>query len=178
MCATRDRGHCRRIAEGSAEWHGAKQRRIVCIESDAASHVGGMPGDGLLIVQDQLRSAGSSRSGEGQARRAAGRLVPPGISRVTLERQHRQSSKPGGFERRLLRCKYTAQTGAVLDRQSRENRRKVDWRKSPLGHQRDRARSAQQTADLGCAKAGVDMDGQRAEPGASKDRGQIIGAVR
>jgi hypothetical protein len=44
--------------------------------------------------------------------------------------------------------------------------------------QRDRARSAQQATDLGCTKARVDMDSQRAKPGASKDRGQIVGAVR
>jgi hypothetical protein len=47
-----------------------------------------------------------------------------------------------------------------------------------LGHQHDRARSAQQTAHLGCTKARVDMDSQRAKSGASKNRGQMIGAVR
>ena len=96
MRAARDRGHRCRIAEGTAERHGAKQRRIVCVECDAASHVGGMPSDGLLIVQNQFRSAGGSRSGEGQTRRAAGRPVRPGIGRVTLERQHRQSRKRVG----------------------------------------------------------------------------------
>ena len=70
MCTTRDRGHCCGVTEGSAEWHGAKQHRIFCIEFNAASYVSGMPSDCLLVVQDQFRFAGGSRSGEGQARRA------------------------------------------------------------------------------------------------------------
>ena len=106
MRAARDRGHRCRIAEGTAERYGAKQRRIVCVECDAASHVGGMPCDGFLIVQNQFGSAGSSRSGEGQTRRAADCPVWPGIGQVTLERQHRQSRKRVGLERGL-RCKHT-----------------------------------------------------------------------
>ena len=107
MRAARDCGHCCRIAEGTAEGHGAKQRRVVCVECDAASHVSGMPRDGLLIVQNQFRSACGSRSGEGQTRYAADRRVWPGIGQVALERQHRQSRKRLGIER-CLRCKHTA----------------------------------------------------------------------
>lgn len=54
MGAARDCGHCCRIAEGTAERHGAKQRRIVRVECDATGHVSGMPRDGLLIVQNQF----------------------------------------------------------------------------------------------------------------------------
>jgi hypothetical protein len=60
MRTARDRRHCYGVTEGSAEWHGAKQHRIFCIESNAASHVSGMPGDCLLVVQDQFRSVGGS----------------------------------------------------------------------------------------------------------------------
>jgi hypothetical protein len=56
MCTSRDRGHCCGVTEGSAEWHGAKQHRIFCIESNAASYVSGMPSDCLLVVQDQFSS--------------------------------------------------------------------------------------------------------------------------
>ena len=115
MSTTRDRGHCCGVTEGSAEWHRAKQHRIFCIESNAASYVSGMPSDCLLVVQDHFRSAGGSRSGEGQARRVAGGLVRPGIGRSTLDGQHRQSLKRGGIEG-PLRCKYTAETGPILDR--------------------------------------------------------------
>lgn len=177
MRAARDCGHCCRIAEGTAERHGAKQRRIVRVECDATGHVSGMPRDGLLIVQNQFRSACGSRSGEGQTRYSADRLVRPGIGWVTFERQHRQSRKRVGTER-CLRCKHTAQRGAIFLRERGENRWKFDRRESPLRHQRYRARSAQQAADLGCTKARVDMDGQRAKPGASEDSSQIVGAVR
>ena len=60
MRAAGDRGHRRRIAERSAERHRAKQHRVRRIQPDMAGDVDGVPGDGLLIVQDQFRPAGGA----------------------------------------------------------------------------------------------------------------------
>jgi hypothetical protein len=65
MCPAGGRGHCCGIAEGAAEGHGAKQRRIFCIKSEATSHVRSMSSNCLLIMQNQFRPAGGARSGEG-----------------------------------------------------------------------------------------------------------------
>ena len=63
------------------------------VECDAAGHVSGMPRDGLLIVQNQFRSACGSRSREGQTRCLADRWSGPASAVSALERQHRQSRK-------------------------------------------------------------------------------------
>src|SRR5262245_6318389 len=64
MRAAGDRGYRRGIAERAAEWHRPEQNCIRRIQSDMARDVGGMPGDGLLIVQDQFWPTGGARGRE------------------------------------------------------------------------------------------------------------------
>ena len=111
---------------------------------------------------------------DGASRR---RFVRSGVGRGAVERQYRQSGElaNAGWN---VRPQHAAHRAAILDRQRSKDRREIDRRKFPLRHQRDRARSAQQIADLGRAKAGVDMDGERAEPGAGEDRGEVGDAIR
>jgi hypothetical protein len=56
-----DRGHRRDIAERAAEWERSEQHRIRRIQSNTVGDVGGMPRNGLLIVQDQFRPTGGAR---------------------------------------------------------------------------------------------------------------------
>jgi hypothetical protein len=79
MRAAGDRGHRCSIAERAAEWHRSEQNCSRRIQSDMARDVGGVPRDGLLIVQDQFRPTGGARGRECQAGPLAGRLVPPGV---------------------------------------------------------------------------------------------------
>jgi hypothetical protein len=88
--AAGDRGHRRGIAERTAERYRPEQHRVGRIEPDTPRNVDGMSGDGLLIVQNELRPAGSARGGEGQARRLRRRLVRSGQGGVAIERQYRQ----------------------------------------------------------------------------------------
>ncbi len=89
MRAAGNRSHCCGIAERSAERHRAKQRRIGRIEPGMVRDIGGVAGDGLLIVQDELRPPGRARRGEGQTRRFPGRLVRPRVGNGAIERRHR-----------------------------------------------------------------------------------------
>ena len=54
-CNCRHRGG---IAESAAERHGAEQHGVARFKSDAARNIDAVPGDGLLIVQNQFWPAG------------------------------------------------------------------------------------------------------------------------
>src|SRR5215475_15560423 len=64
MRAAGERGPRRGIAERAAEWHRPEQNCSRPIQSDMARDVGGMPGDGLLIVQNQFWPTGGARGSE------------------------------------------------------------------------------------------------------------------
>ena len=178
MRAAGERSHRRGIPEGAAQRRRGKQRRVGRIEADAAGDVGGVPGDGLLIVQDELRPAGRAGGGEGEAGRFARGLVRAGIGGcIAVKRQHRQAGDLGDAGRRL-KPDHAAQRGAILRGQGGEDRGKIDRRESPFGYQRDRPRAAQKVADFRGAETGVEVDRERAEPGAGKDRCEVSGAVR
>ncbi len=172
-----NRGHRRGIAERSAERHRPKQHRIRRIRSDMAGDIIGVPGNGLLIVQDQFRTAGGARRGERQTGRRPSRLLRPRIGRGAVERQHRQAGELRHAGSRL-QPEHAAQRGAIFRRQRGENRREVDRRESPLRHQSDGARPAQDVTDFSQPKARVDVDGKRAEPRAGEDRGEVSRAIR
>jgi hypothetical protein len=96
MRAAGKRSHRRGIAERAAQRRRGEQRRIGRIEADAAGDVGGVPGDGLLIVQDELRPAGRAGGGEGEAGRFARGLVRAGIGGcIAVKRQYRQAGDLG-----------------------------------------------------------------------------------
>ena len=178
MRAAGERSHRRGIPEGAAQRHRGEQRRVGRIEAHAAGDVGGVPGDGLLIVQDELRPAGRAGGGEGEAGRFARGLVRAGIGGcIAVKRQHRQAGDLGDAGRRL-KPDHAAQRGAILRGQGGEDRGKIDRRESPFGYQRDRPRAAQKVADFRGAETGVEVDRERAEPGTGKDRCEVSGAVR
>ncbi len=150
-----------RIAECAAERHRPEQRCIRRIQPDVAGNVGSVPGDRLLIMQDELRPAGGARGGERQAGHLPGRLVRPSVGRYTVERRHRQAGKFGHADRKR-QCKDAAQSGAIFRGQGGENRREVDRRELPFRHQSDSAGTTQKVADFRGAKARVDVDRKRA----------------
>jgi hypothetical protein len=142
MRAAGKRSHRRGIPEGAAQRRRGKQRRVGRIEADAAGDVGGVPGDGLLIVQDELRPAGRAGGGEGEAGRFARGLVRAGIGGcIAVKRQHRQAGDLGDAGWRL-KPDHAAQHGAIVRGQGGEDRGKIDRRESPFGYQRDRPRAA------------------------------------
>ena len=93
MRAAGNCGHRRGVAKGTAERNRAKQHGVRRIQSDVAGHIGGVAGNGLLIVQHQLRPARRARRGEGQTMRLPPALVPPCIGCRAIERRHRKSRK-------------------------------------------------------------------------------------
>ena len=177
MRAARDCGHCRRIAESTAERHGAKQHRIGRVESDAAGDVERMPRDGLLIVQNQFWSAGRTRSREGKARRFRRCRVRPrfgGGHSSGNTGKSASSVTPVGA--RIASTQRKCARSSIA--QACEDRRKIDRRKIPIRHQSCSPRAAEQITNFRRAKARIDVHGKRAEPRASKDRRQITGAIR
>ena len=131
MCAARGCGHRRRIAEGSAEWHGAKQDGIVCIQPSATSNVRSMSSDSLLVVQDQF---GPLVVPEVVKVRHGGRRFP---RRGRRRPRQPRAATPAGLQalsqtRDLCGAKTQREREAIFLRQCGQNRRKVDWREIPL----------------------------------------------
>jgi hypothetical protein len=75
MRAAGERSHRRGIPEGAAQRRRGKQRRVGRIEADAAGDVGGVPGDGLLIVPEvvKVRQGVSPAASSGPASAVASR---------------------------------------------------------------------------------------------------------
>ena len=172
-----DRSHRRSIAEGTAKRDCAEQRCIWRIQPNVARHIGGVSSDGLLIVQNEFRSAGRARGGESEARHIASRLIRSSIGSRAIQRQYRQSGKLSNFETDR-QSQHTANRSAILRRQRRKNRREIDRLEAPLRHHSGGARPAQQIANFRRAKPRVDVNGKRPEPSAGENSGEIIDAIR
>ncbi len=172
-----NRSHRRSIAERTAQRDCAEQRCICRIQPNVARHVDGVSSDGLLIVQNQFRSAGGTRGGESEARHIAPRLIRSCIGSRAIQRQYRQSGKLGNAETDR-QPERAANRSAILRRQRRKNRREIDRLEAPLRHHSGGARPAQQIANFRRAKPRVDVNGNRPEPSAGENGGKIISAVR